>query len=185
MKSKSTKAVSKKQAPLITDSEKIKSIIAAYDQHEEHMEKAIEIEAPLKLAKIELKDLEWLVKLKVKTLLPRAYQRYELSLVYNRASKVERIKELHSSLVGTLFEMDPKEWKRRDKQILDIVRDMEDEEAMCETMKFSARIVKLEYKSSDTTEVVIRVPDDIIDSLNRQKTRLDKYKVVLNPDFNK
>lgn len=136
------------------------------------------IESTVRLDEIKLKDMRWLVKLRIGTLLPKSYHLYKVIMELDEKPYKDRIEDLEAQVKGTLFENDPAQVKQLDKSIADVRKQLSERQKECERMEFNATVEELKYKDSDTV-VTVRVPDDIIEAFNRQKSRLSYYKINL------
>jgi len=130
------------------------------------------------LEEIKLKDLKWLVKLKIGTTLPKSYHRYKILMELDETPYLDRIADLEAQIKGTLFEKVPATIKQLDKNILEVKKTLAERKKECEKMEFNAVVEEVKYRGSDTL-LTVKVPDDIIEAFNRQKTRLSYYKVNL------
>lgn len=138
------------------------------------------ITSTLQLEALELKRLRWRGKFNVETILPRTYHRYRMVLNFDEAPYLERIQDMEDSFGAGLFKNDPKQVKQHNKAVGDLRDDMLRLKNDCETMDFWATVEELKYKDTDTI-LTVRIPDDVIEAINRQKSRLSLYKVELVP----
>lgn len=136
------------------------------------------IVSTVRLEEIKLKDLRWYVKLRIGTLLPKTQHLYKILMELDEQPYLDRIEELESQVRGTLFEDQPAQRKQLDKSIAQVRKDLEERRKDCETMKFNATSEEVKWKDSDTV-ILARVPDDIIEAFNRQKSRFGYYKITL------
>ena len=145
-------------------------------------EEASKIESELYLESIVLKDMKWNIKLTVKKTLPKSYHKYKVVLELDETPYAERIEEIESELNDSLFRDDKASRKTMQNRVGDIRKQLEAVRNDCEKIDFHATIEELKYKDSDT-KLVMRVPDDVIEPFNRQKTRFDVYKITLYPVY--
>jgi predicted DNA binding CopG/RHH family protein len=138
------------------------------------------IESTLQLEALELKKMRWVAKFNVEAILPRTYHRYRMVLEFDESPYLERIEDLEDSFNSGLFKNDPKMVKQHNKSVGELRENMEAQRNDCETMDFWATVQELKYKDTDT-RISVRIPDDVIEAINRQKTRLNLYKVKLVP----
>lgn len=136
------------------------------------------IVSTIQLDEIKLKDLKWLCKLRIGTTLPKSYYLYKIIMELDEQPYLDRIADLEAQLKNTLFENDPAQIKQLDKNVAEVRKTLAERQKECEVMKFNATVEELKYKDRDTV-IVCRVPDDIIEAFNRQKSRLSYYKITL------
>lgn len=136
------------------------------------------IVSTIRLDKIELKDMRWLCKLRIGTLLPRSYHLYKILMELDEQPYTERIEDLEAQVKGSLFENEKSTVKSLDEMIARVRKELTERRKECETMKFNCSVEELKYSGSDTI-LIVRVPDDTIEAFNRQKTRLSYYKITL------
>ena len=140
------------------------------------------IDTKIDLNKIMLKELQWMMTLKVRTILPRAYHLYTIRLKYDEGPLDRRIAHLEEQMSGSLFKGNPAEEKKHDKLVADLRIQKQKEKQECESIEFGVRVEKLAYKDGNTV-IDVLVPDDVIEAFNRQKHRLNMYAVTLIPEF--
>lgn len=138
------------------------------------------ITSKLDLLEIKLKARHWLVKLAVDNILPRSYYKYRITLDVDETPYIERIEDIEQALKDSLFAADKVSKKEADKKITEIRNQLDDLKKQCERIEFLATVEELKYKDGDTI-LVVRVPDDVIEPFNRQKSRFDYYCISLEP----
>ncbi len=141
---------------------------------------ALDITSDFSLSSMQLKDQRWYARLFIASILPRAYHVYKVSIFLNEEPYLERISEIENSLNDTLFKNDPGEVKSVNKRIKEQRDQLERLRNDCETFEFSASVQELKYKDEGTV-VILRIPDDVIEPFNRQKSRMNIYHVTLSP----
>lgn len=138
------------------------------------------IETPLFLTSLTLKEMKWSAKLVVRTLLPRSYHRYKVILQLDEQPWLDRIADYEKELDDSLFKNEKTSKKELSRRVADQRKDLEETRQQCEKIEFSAIVDALRYKDNDTA-IELRVPDDVIEPLNRQKVRMPLYKIALIP----
>jgi hypothetical protein len=136
------------------------------------------IVSTIRLEEIKLKDMRWLCKLRIGTTLPRSYHLYQIIMELDEQPYLDRIEDLEAQIKGTLFENVKAERKQLDEAIVRVRKDLTERRKECEVMKFNCSVEELKYRDADTI-IIVRVPDDVIEAFNRQKTRLSYYKITL------
>lgn len=136
------------------------------------------IVSTIRLDTIQLKDMRWLCKLRIGTQLPRSYHLYKILMELDEQPYLDRIEDLEAQVKGTLFENEKASVKSLDESIARVRKDLMERKKECEKMEFNCSVEELKYKDSNTI-LTVRVPDDIIEAFNRQKTRLSYYKITL------
>ncbi len=145
-------------------------------------EVSVAIISKVSLNEIKLKDLKWLVKLSIQTTLPRSYHNYKIVMEMDEAPFLDRIEELEEQVRGSLFEDEMTTRRDMDKRIAEVKKNLADRKKECERMDFGCTVEELKYKDGNTV-ITVRVPDDVIEAFNRQKTRLSYYKITLDPVY--
>lgn len=140
------------------------------------------IESELSLDSITLKKQRWEMKVYVKTTLPRSYHRYKMNLQLDEQPYLDRIDDVEKGLDDTLFKDNPAERKQVNEKVKKMRAELDAKRNECEVIEFFATVMELKYKDGET-RLVVRVPDDIIEPMNRQKSRLDLYKLTLYPEL--
>jgi hypothetical protein len=140
------------------------------------------IESRIQLQKLEMKDKRWSSTLVIGAILPRAFYRYKITLELDERPYEERIKEIEEDMSGSLFKEEKVSKKKMLEQISSIRKELEMIKKECERIDFGAVVKEIKYKGIETTIVCI-IPDDVIEPLNRQKYRLEAYKISLLPVF--
>lgn len=146
----------------------------------ENLDDVLKIEAGVGLNGITLKGQIWTGTLTIKTTLPKSYHRYKLHLELDEHPYTQRIDDLNKELDGSLFGRDRAMRKSTDERIKEIQKNLEQLRRECEVIEFSAQVDALKYANGGTT-LSMRLPDDIVEPFNRQKSRLDLYKISLIP----
>ena len=138
------------------------------------------IKTTIEIGEIKLKDLVWSAKLIIGTLLPKSYRQYSVSMYFNDEPNLKRIKELKKDFSNTLFSKDPKQKLEFDKKVDSLENEVKQLRKDLEKINFSCTVAELKYKDSNTV-LTIRMPDDVIEAFNRQKTKLSLYEISLEP----
>lgn len=147
---------------------------------EENLDDVLKIEAGVGLNGITLKGQIWTGTLTIKSELPKSYRRYKMHLELDEHPYLQRIEDLNRELDNSLFGSDRAMRKNTDKRIGEINKTLEQLRRDCEVIEFSATVDSLKYANGGTT-LSMRLPDDIVEPFNRQKSRLDLYKITLTP----
>lgn len=146
----------------------------------EELKTAGMIETALDIESITLKGKRWSARLKIRTLLPRSYHRYTIKLDLDERPYEKRIDDLERELEAGLFSKERTSRREVNKKIGEIRDELETMKKSCEHIEFPATVEQLTYRDGDTL-VSLRIPDDVIEPLNRQKYRIDAYRVQLDP----
>lgn len=144
-------------------------------------ETMLDIKAELDLDSINLKNKRWLVRLWIRAILPRSYHRYKLILELNEEPYIKRIDKLVADHEAGLFAKDPAALKDLNKKEGELRDELARLQKDCETFEFHATVEEIKYKDQGT-QVLFRVPDDVIEPFNRQKHRMNLYNVTLRPE---
>jgi hypothetical protein len=140
------------------------------------------IESSFSLQSLSMKDLKWGAKLNVRTILPRSYHRYKITLELDEQPWLDRIDDYESELNESLFR-DEKTTRKEVEKRIQMQRDqLKQTKEQCEKIDFSAIVDALRYRDNDTV-IELRLPDDVIEPINRQKVRMPLYKISLIPLF--
>lgn len=138
------------------------------------------IESSLDLETIQLKRKKWQAKVSIRTTLPKSYRCYKVELSLDEAPYIRRIDDLEAEFNGTLFATDNASIKQHDKNLKELRAKLEQLRSDCEDIEFTTTVDELKYKDGNTN-LLITLPDDVIEPFNRQKARLDIYKIILIP----
>jgi hypothetical protein len=147
---------------------------------DEAFEEEMKIESGVALNGISLKGQIWTGTITIKTTLPKSYYRYKMHLELDEHPYLRRIDDLNRDHDSSLFKNDRAMRKANDEKISEIHNKLESLRRECETIEFSATVDSLKYSNGGTT-LSMRLPDDIVEPFNRQKSRLDLYKISLIP----
>lgn len=147
---------------------------------EESLEDILKVESTIYLELLQLKDKKWSAKFLIGAILPKSYHRYQMTLVLNEEPYLERIEELEKGLNESLFKEEKSSVKGTNKRIGEIRDELERMRRDCPEIQFNTTIEEIKYKDAET-RLTCRIPDDIIEPINKQKYRLEAYKVILLP----
>ena len=140
------------------------------------------IESKIEVESITLKNKRWRAKLIINTILPRSYHLYSITLEVDEAPYLKRIEDLQRGLDESLFKEERVSKKKTIESINNINKELAQMKKDCETIKFGATVEEIKYRDGDTL-LACRIPDDVIEPLNRQKYRMEAYKIGLTPIF--
>lgn len=143
-------------------------------------ETLLDIVSTIDLESITLKRKRWETKLTVRETLPQSYRTYRVILELDEKPYRDRIGDLQTSFESSLFATQAKERKAHKKQMDELENQLETLADECERIEFIATVRELKYKDAHTTLLML-IPDDVVEPFNRQKTRLELYKVTLRP----
>lgn len=151
------------------------------------MSEPIKVEATFTLKEIKMKmdDLAWRIKFALNKRLDSTFREYDVRLSVNTdpydddISLIERkIEEVESE--SHLFGDEKVEKVRYLRgQILDIKDKLGEVVDKCETMEFKGIIEELKYKDARTTQVVMIIPAEAVETLNEQRVNMEHYKIEL------
>jgi hypothetical protein len=147
---------------------------------EQDLDEVLKIESGVGLNGITLRGQIWTGTITVKTTLPKSYHRYKIHLSLDEHPYLQRIDDLNKDLDASLFGKERVMRKSTDEKIKEIQNNLAQLRRECEVIEFSATVDALKYSNGMTT-LTMRLPDDIVEPFNRQKSRLDLYKVALIP----
>ncbi len=140
------------------------------------------IESKIQLEQLTLKNKRWEAKLIVNTILPRSYHRYTIELSLDEKPYLERIEAIEKDLRSSLFAEEKVSKKKSIETINGIQKELDSMRKQCEEIKFGAVVQEIKYKDGETV-VICRIPDDVIEPLNRQKYKMDAYRILLTPIY--
>lgn len=147
---------------------------------EESLEDILKVESTIYLELLQLKDKKWTARFLIGAILPKSYHRYKMTLILNEEPYLERIEELEKGLNESLFKEEKSSVKGTNKRIGEIRDELERMRRDCPEIQFNTTIEEIKYKDAET-RLTCRIPDDIIEPINKQKYRLEAYKVILLP----
>lgn len=140
------------------------------------------IESTIFLQELKLKDKRWSAKMLIGAILPKAYHRYNVKMVLDESPYEDRIADLEKGLDDSLFREERNSVRDTNKRIKEIRQELERMQNDCYDIEFACVVEEVKYKDSDTL-LTARIPDDIIEDLNKQKFRLEAYKIMLFPSY--
>jgi len=140
----------------------------------------LKVESTIYLELLQLKDKKWSARFLIGAILPKSYHRYKITLTLNEDPYLERIEELEKGLDESLFREEQGSIKDVNKRIGQIRAELERMQKDCPEIEFNATVEEIKYKDAET-RLTCRIPDDIIEPINKQKYRLEAYKIVLIP----
>jgi len=137
------------------------------------------------LKKIEMKDdLQWRIKLELKTQLPQSFREYTLKFSLNeepfnvRINDLERRKQEIESSAELFEEGKNTQVKNIDAEIKEIEGEIEDMRVNCPDIEFTGTIEELKYKDGNTI-IVVLFPSPSVQELNEKRRDLQHYKIEL------
>lgn len=133
------------------------------------------------------KDFKWRLKMRVDSILPEMYYRYDLKMILDEEPYERRIEDLQTEIKKlttgqTMLLKDVENSKREEleEKVEQEKANLEDMRERCKDIEFPASMEVLKYGILETI-VTFRIPDDIIERLNAQKTLISYYKIRLIP----
>lgn len=138
------------------------------------------IETTIELDSVQLKSKRWYLKIGAKTILPRSYHRYRVCFDFDEEPFNRRITDLEKQLDDSLFKEERISRRQTSKNITEIRAQLEKQKKECGPADFGAEVISIKY-DGPSTDITFIIPDDVIDWLNKQKFRMDAYKVKLIP----
>lgn len=147
---------------------------------EQSLEDILKVESTIYLELLQLKDKKWSARFLIGAILPKSYHRYQITLTLNEEPYLERIEELEKGLNESLFKEEKSSVAKTNKRIGEIRDELNRMRRDCPEIEFNATVEEIKYKDSET-RLTCRIPDDIIEPINKQKYRLEAYKVILLP----
>jgi len=154
---------------------------------EKELEKSLVIDANFALLQVLLKeDKRWRMKIGVYKILPKSYHDYTIHLIVDEEPFEKRIQSVEEKIERirkerSLFaEKDDKEIRDQKELIVDIQNELAEMKDKCEEMEFVAEIEEIKYKDGNTV-VLMKVPDNVIEPLNKSKMFIQFYKIEFSP----
>lgn len=132
------------------------------------------------------KGLRWRMKLEIFKILPKTYHSYSIEMDVDEAEFDNRVKAVEDKIEKirgekSLFpDVDDKEIRNLRELVVGIEKERDQRIEECEVISFAAEIEEIKYKDAHT-HVLIIVPDQIIEQMNKQKSRISWYKINLKP----
>lgn len=146
---------------------------------------AIVATAVFDLKKIEMKDdLQWRIKLELKTKLSHSYREYDVKLSVNEEPFNVRIKDLERKASeveseAQLFDGNKKtQLKNIDDEIKEVEQELKDMQSECPDIEFAGTIEELKYKDGNTI-ISMMFPASTLSELNDKRRELGHYKIEL------
>ena len=132
------------------------------------------------------KGLRWRMKLEIFKILPKTYHTYSVEMDVDEGEFDNRIQAVEDKIEKirtekSLFaDRDDKEIRNMRELIVGIEKERDERIKECDVISFAAEIEEIKYKDAHT-HVLIMVPDQIIEQMNKQKARMSWYKINLKP----
>jgi hypothetical protein len=144
------------------------------------------ITALFKVDEIKMKNLRWSFKIAVTKILPKTYHDYSCRLSLDEEPYDKKIKHEENRIEE--IKRDQSLFKDNDRskiadcntEIVEIRKEMREMKVTCYPIDFHGQIEALKYKDGDT-HLVVKIPDDVIEDLNKQKNLFPHYKIELTP----
>lgn len=130
------------------------------------------------------KDFAWYLKLTLKIVLPQSFREYKVKMSVNEKPYESRIADLEREIAkieeeSTLFpDGKPKQVANIKKQIKSVQEELKDMQETCPEFEFAGIIEALQYKIGDT-QIILRIPADVVNDINAHRLLLDNYKIEL------
>lgn len=138
------------------------------------------IESELILHELRLRGHWWSMKITVGNTLPETHRHYKMLLSFNEKPLRDQIESIERDLKNGLFADDAVSSANAKKSIKKIEKEIDEKRALCEDIDMAGTVLEIKYVDAGT-QLVLQIPDTIIESLNRQKGRLKIYKIRLEP----
>lgn len=136
------------------------------------------IVSKLEMKQLMLKDKTWTIQMKIETVLPESYRRYHVLLELDERNFDKRIKELEKELDDSLFREERRSRAGANKAIAQINNERLLLKRDCKPIEFNCVVEQVKYVINGTV-LTANIPDDVIDALNKQKYRMEAYKITL------
>src|SRR6267143_564039 len=130
------------------------------------------ITARLQLKQLTLKDGLWRIHIIIGGILQSTSQKYHLNLVLDESPYTREIEEIQGELKGTLLEGEKRSKNDLQNRVIEVKKEMELAKKECPEIEFYARTEEVKYKDGKTL-LVCAIPDNVIEQINQQKTRLE------------
>jgi hypothetical protein len=145
------------------------------------------IESALSVEELKMKNLGWSMKLKIKKILPKSYHDFMVRFIFNEEPYETRIKQIEERMENNkqprlLKQIDREEMDDLKREIHDVERERAENKRQCITIEFLAQVEQLKYDGADTI-LSVRIPDNIIEPVNKVKMLFGFYKVELTPQI--
>lgn len=142
------------------------------------------ITAKFKITEIKMSsDFRWSVQMVVTGRLHETKSDYKMKLEFNDEPFLNTVKALEKDIKDieenpTLLQsIDNEKINHLNHRIDDTKREMNDLKKECEDIDFIAQTSKCEFTGN--TKIVFFIIDSVVEQLNKQKYKFDKYRVVL------
>lgn len=133
---------------------------------EKDLDKVGVIESRIEVEQITLKNKRWKAHLVIGTILPRSYHQYNIDLDLDEQPYLDRIADIEKDLNDSLFAEEKVSKKQSHEKINKIKKELEEMRKVCERIQFVAVVEEIKYRDGDTL-LACRIPDDVIEPLNR------------------
>lgn len=145
------------------------------------------ITSTLSVEELKMKNLGWSMKLKIKQIMPKSFHDFAVKFVFDERPGEARIKQLEERMENNkqprlLKSIDKAEMDDLKDEINDVRREMAENKRQCITIEFLAQVEQLKYSGADTI-LSVRIPDNIIEPVNKVKMLFGFYKVELMPQI--
>ena len=140
------------------------------------------IESELDIEELKMKKNRWTIKMWVDHALKRSFHTYKILLTLNEEPYEQRIEDLEQQLNDSLFAEETTTKASVTKNIKKVRQELKERKKECFDIKFVITLEELKYKDQGTS-ILARIPDDVIEELNHQKSRYSYYKVILEPVY--
>lgn len=130
------------------------------------------------LKKIVMKpDMTWHVTFDIREPFNKIYVWYEVHIELNEKIWLDRIAELRASLEGTLFKKEKISEEELAERIREQSRRLEQARELSEKIFFFGRVITSK-PGLGNTEMVLVVPDDAMEKINRQKLEFTSSYII-------
>ncbi len=137
------------------------------------------------LKKIEMKDdLQWRIKLELKTRLSQSFREYSVKLSVNeepfnvRINDLERKRQEVASSAELFEEGKKTQLKNIDQEIKEVGLELKEMQENCPLIEFAGTIEELKYKDGNTI-ISMMFPASSVQELNEKRHDLAHYKIEL------
>lgn len=148
------------------------------DDDDEDIADLGKVVSKIEMDQLTLKGKMWSIKMRIETLLPETCRRYHILLELDERKYTRRIKELEKGLDESLFKEERVSRKELNQKIGKINDERMQMRRDCKPIEFDCVVEQVKYQN-DGTLLTANIPDDVIEPLNRQKFRMEAYKVTL------
>jgi hypothetical protein len=137
------------------------------------------VDTEFRIEELKMTGMRWSMKVQLREVLSKSYRRYTVLIKLNERPYLDRIEEKEGELDDTLLKFDKASKAAVMRDVKRMRKQLEEVRGKCLKIEFGTTVDEVKHKEG--TQLLMVLPDDVIDPINLQKHNMNIYHMVLTP----